>query len=94
MIAEGLDVFLADFGVVCTSGGQTFKGLLDTPDETLNMGGVNILSTMYVCTVKTDDATAAGLVSGCAIAVGGVAYLVRDVLLVDDGAFSHVTLSK
>ncbi len=45
MIAEGLDVFLADFGVVCTSGGQTFKGLLDTPDETLNMGGVNILST-------------------------------------------------
>ncbi len=94
MFAETLDVFFADFGVVCTAGGRTFRGLLDTPDETLNMGGVNILSTMYVCTVKTDDATAAGLVSGSAITVGGVAYVVRDVMLVDDGALSHLTLSK
>ena len=94
MIAESLDVFLADFGVICTSGGQTFRGLLDSPDETLNMGGVNIVSTMYVCTAKTADVSAAGVVSGVSVTVGGVSYVVRDVLLVDDGAFSHLTLSK
>lgn len=93
MFAENPDVFLQDFGVVCVSGGQTFRGLLDTPDETLNMGGVNVVSTMYVLTVKGSDVTLAGIASGVGVTVSGRAYVVRDVLQQDDGVFVHLTLS-
>jgi hypothetical protein len=94
VFAENLDVFLRDFGVPCTANGRTFIGILDTPDETLNMAGVNQLSTMYLLTVKTSDVTAAALVSGNSITVNATAYVVRDVMLDDDGALSHLTLSK
>lgn len=93
MFAENPDVFLRDFGVLCVAGGKTFTGLLDTPDETLNMGGVNVLSTMYVCVVKSSDVAVAGVVTGTPITVNGAAYVVRDVLLQDDGVFTHLTLS-
>lgn len=93
MFAENPDVFLQDFGVVCVSGGKTFRGLLDTPDETLNMGGVNVVSTMYVLTAKAADVTLAGISSGAGLTVGGRAHVVRDVLQQDDGVFVHLTLS-
>lgn len=94
MFIESLDVFLRDFGLPCVAGGRNFIGILDTPDETMNMAGVNVLSTMYVCTVKTSDAQAASLVSGVAITVNGTAFVIRDVMLEDDGAFTKLTLSK
>ena len=93
MFAETLDVFFADFGVVCTAGGRTFRGLLDTPDETLNMGGINLISTMYVLAVKSTDVAQSAIVTGSAITVGGKPYVVRDVLQQDDGVFSNLTLS-
>ena len=94
MLAENPLVFLQDFGVSCVAGGQTFLGVLDTPDETLNMADVNVISTMYCCTVRTSDVAAAGLSSGSAITVAGVSYVIRDVLLQDDGVFSHLSLSR
>lgn len=94
MFSEGLDVYLRDFGVPCVAAGLSFTGILDTPDQTMNMAGINVVSTMYACTVKTSDAQAAGLVSGLVITVGGVAFEIRDVLLTDDGAFTQLTLSK
>lgn len=94
MFAENPDVFLRDFGVPCSANGQTFTGILDTPDETLNMAGVNMLSTMYTLTVKTSAATAAALASGTAITVNASAFVVRDVMLEDDGVFTKLTLSK
>lgn len=94
MFAEGLDTFLADFGLPCVANGRSFTGILDTPDETMNMAGVNVLSTMYACTVKTSDVQAAVLVSGNTITVNGQAFVVRDVMLTDDGAFSNLLLSK
>lgn len=93
-MTENLSVFLRDFGVQCSANGHQFLGLLDTPDQTMNMSGVNVVSTMYACTVMTSDATSAGLTSGLSIVVGGVSYVIRDVLLQDDGAFSTLTLSK
>jgi hypothetical protein len=48
VITENLGTFLQDFGVPVLCGAYTFTGVLDAPDETLNMGGVNVLSTMYV----------------------------------------------
>jgi hypothetical protein len=94
MFSETTAVFLADFGVACTSGASSFKGILDAPDDTLSMGGVNLLSTMYQLTVHASDVQTANIKSGTAITVAGVAYVVRDVLSVDDGVFNHLTLTK
>lgn len=94
MFAENLDVFLRDFGLTCVAGSRSFSVLLDTPDETMNMAGVNVLSTMYACTAKTSDVQAAALASGSPVTVAGTAYVVRDVVLQDDGAFTKLTLSK
>lgn len=93
MLTENPDVFLQDFGVMCSSGGHAFMGLLDTPDETLNMGGINLISTMYVLAVKSADVVQSAIVTGSAITVGGKPYVVRDVLQQDDGVFSNLTLS-
>ncbi len=94
MFAELTSVFLRDFGVPCTCGAFAFTGILDAPDDTLNMGGVNVLSTMYVLQVQSSDVAAGSIVSGSALTVNGQAFVVRDVLSVDDGVFSHLTLSK
>ena len=64
MFAENPAVFLRDFGVPCVANGRSFTGILDTPDETMNMVGVNVLSTMYTLLVKTADQAAAGIASG------------------------------
>ena len=94
MITEDPAVFLADFGVPCTSNGVPFTGVLDTPDQTLSMAGVNVLSTMYALTVKTADVTAAAIATGSAVTVNGAPFVVRDTVLQDDGVFSILTLSK
>ena len=91
---ENLAVFFADFGVPCSVGAVNFTGILDRPDETLSLAGVNVLSTMYQLAAQTSDVQAAGVVSGTAITMGGQAYVVRDVLLLDDGAVTSLTLSK
>lgn len=94
MFTEGLDIFLADFGVPCVANGRNFTGVLDMPDETMNMAGVNVLSTMYACTIKTADSLAASLASGTAITVNAVAYVIRDVVLLEDGAFTQLAMSR
>ena len=94
MFTEGLDVFLADFGVPCVANGHTFTGLLDMPDETMNMAGVNVMSTMYVCTIKTSDGLTASLASGTAITVNAAAYVIRDVVLLEDGSFTQLAMSR
>lgn len=95
MYAQDLDVFFTGLDAAsCTANGFGFRGLLDTPDESLNQFGVNVLSTMYVLTCKSSDVASAGIASGAAITVGAAAYVVRDVMLVDDGAITHLTLSK
>jgi hypothetical protein len=94
MFTENPAVFVRDFGVPCSCGDYNFTGVLDVPDETLNMGGVNVLSTMYVLLVASADVVSAGIASASAIVVNGQAFVVRDVLSIDDGLFNQLTLSK
>lgn len=94
MFLENTKVFMADFGVPCTCGAYAFTAILNAPDDTLNMGGVNVLSTMYVLEVRTVDVAGGVLVSGSAVIVNSVPFTVRDVLSIDDAAIVHLTLSK
>lgn len=94
MLLEHPAVFFADFGVPCSAGGTSFTALLDKPDESLNMSGLSMLSTMYVLTVQTADMLAAGIASGSSVTVAGQAYTVRDAMSIDDGALYHLTLSR
>lgn len=94
MFTENPDVFLADFGVPCIANGQSFIGILDTPDETMNMGGVNVLSTMYTLQCKSSVAQALAIGTGSSVTANGMAFVVRDLVLEDDGVFCHLTLSK
>ncbi|MEO8804644.1 MAG: hypothetical protein ABI433_01065 [Burkholderiaceae bacterium] len=87
------DVYLRDFGVPCVAAARNFLGIFDRPDDVMNMGGVNIVSTMYALTVKTSDVVAAAILTGSAITVNGTAYVVRDSLAQDDGLFTVLTLS-
>ena len=49
-ITEDLDVFMADFGLSCTAGATTAKGILDMPGEVV-AGGM-VLSTDYSLTTR------------------------------------------
>jgi len=95
MLTENLGLFLADFGQPCvaTATSYAFTGILDTPDESMTMAGVAVLSTMYQLTARSSDVQAAGIASGAAITVGARPFVVRDVMLQDDGAFTTLTLS-
>ena len=88
--AASINAMLNDFGVSCTSGGTTGKGVLNQPDQVL--AGDFIMSTDYVLRAKTSDF--GSLIAGASITVDSVAYTVRENLLTDDGKFSNVLLSK
>jgi hypothetical protein len=94
MFSENLDVFLADFSVPCSKGATPFLAILDTPDESLGIGIANAMSTMYEIRVKTSDVQLTNLLGGDSITVNGVNYKVRDTMLMDDGAFTRVTLTR
>ena len=94
MFAENLDIFLREFGVQCSAAGQAFTGILSQPDEMMLMAGVNVMSTMFELTVKSSDVAALAIKSKTAIVIAAVNYEVRDVMLIDDGGFSKLTVSK
>ena len=89
-LAEDLSIFLADFGVTCTSGATTALGILDMPSQIISYGMV--LSTDYTLTAKASDFGA--LIRGAAITVDSVGYTVRETMLVDDGKFVQIALQK
>lgn len=92
-----LPIFLQDFGVTwfkTGTPGTTYQGILDTPDEALHVGhAVYPESTMYVLLVQTSDANAAGAANGVGLTVDGQTYIVRNILKVEDGAFSRIELN-
>lgn len=93
-LSEYLPGFFADFGVACSANGVGFTGILDKPDEQLSLSGVNVLSTMYLLALQSSDRAAASIATGTVVTVAGTTYTVRDVMLVDDGAITHLTLSR
>lgn len=94
MFAENLDIFLREFGMPCSVAGQPFTGILNQPDEQMLMAGVNVMSTMYELTVKSTDVAALAIKSKTVIVIAAGNYEVRDVMLLDDGAFSKLSVSK
>jgi hypothetical protein len=105
VLTENPGVFVKDFGVPCTCVAYPFTGILNAPGETLNMGGVNVISSMYVLEVLSSDVAGGAIASGSVItvtatvvidgtAVVNPVFTVRDVLSTDDGVFTHLTLSK
>ena len=89
-MVEDLSIFLQDFGQTCTAGAVTALGILDMPTQVISDGMV--LSTDYALTVKASDF--GNLLAGAIITVGGVTYEVRETLLLDDGAFAKLSLTK
>lgn len=89
---EDLEAFLADFGQPCTAGATAFVGLLDQPDEVLELTRAAAHSRQYQLTYRS---TAVALLRDAAVIVAGAAFVVREApRQVDDGAFSRVLLSK
>ena len=87
---EDLSIFLADFGVTCTSGAVTALGILDMPSQIISDGMV--LSTDFTLTAEATDFGA--LIRGAAITVDSVGYTVRETMLIDDGQFVQIALQK
>ena len=90
MITEDLDLFLEDFGVICTAGAVTAKGILDMPSQVVADGMV--LTTDYKVTCRASVFGA--LKYGDSITVDGAAYTVRENMLIDDGKFCEIMLQK
>lgn len=89
-LTEDLGIFLDDFGVSCTAGAVTALGILDMPSQVL--AGEMVLSTDYTLTAKASDFGA--LIRGDSITVDGIAYTVREAMLIDDGRFVQLGLQK
>ena len=84
------DSYLADFGVDCVAGSVTGKGILDMPGQVL--AGNMVISTDFMLTAKAADF--GDLIYGSEITVNGVAYVVRETRLVDDGLFCEISLQR
>ena len=85
-----LRIYLQD-GKTCTiSNGIKFLGHLDTADDVV--AGGTAVSTEYILTAVTEDVSV--LSRGSTITVDSVKYTVREKLLLDDGSFTQVLLSK
>jgi len=88
--AASINAMLNDFGVSCTSGGTTGKGVLNQPDQVL--AGDFIMSTDYVLRAKTSDF--GSLIAGASITVDSVGYTVREVKKLNDGTFCELSIQK
>lgn len=88
MFTEDLTFFFNDFGVTCTAGAVTAKGILDMPSQIVANGMV--LTTDYRLAVRTSDF--GSLRFGDFITVNGTMYSVRETMMIDDGAISEIFL--
>jgi hypothetical protein len=90
VFTENLDAFLADFGVPVEFGLISGTGILDMPAQMISDGMV--ITTDYKLTVRADEFGT--LKYGDQVMVNSVLYQVREPMLIDDGAFLEVSLTK
>lgn len=89
-LTEDLNIFVDDFGVSCTAGATTANGILDMPSQVISNGMV--LTTDFTLTARTS--AFGNLISGDAITVDGIAYTVRETMLLDDGQFVQLGIQR
>lgn len=89
--AADFPVLLADFGVDVVVGVGSARGLFDARDEEILPGVVDV-SVGRRLSVRIVSGSLPGLVIGAGITVAGVGYAVREILQIDDGAFTEVLL--
>ena len=89
---EDLSVFLSadEFSVTVVAGAVSGQGILDMPSEIIADGVV--LTTDYKLTCEASKFGA--LLHGDPITVNAIAYTVRNVALIDDGAFCEIMMQK
>jgi hypothetical protein len=85
---EDLSPLFADFGVTVRHGAVTAQAVLDAPTTTA-LGGLVSLEDFQL-TLSTADLP--DLAHGETVTIAGTAYLVREVMAIDDGALKRVTL--
>jgi hypothetical protein len=91
---DDIDVYLADHGRPCSAGGHDFLALKDQADSEVAVGRMGTISAAHMLTAATSDVAAAGLKNGVPVMVDGVRHTVRELLQLDDGAFTQVNVSK
>ena len=91
---QDIPAMLDAFGEPVTLGATTVSGLVDRVGVEVLAGrdGPDLTSNRITVTVKTGSLP--GLASNVTIAVGGVAYLVRERLPLDDGAFTQLHCAR
>ena len=90
-LSDDNSVFVGgEFGVTCTSGSTTAKGILSEPSEFLLDGMV--VSSEYTLTAKANDF--GNLIANDSIIVDSVAYTVRDVRFSLDGDIVTIAIQK
>jgi hypothetical protein len=87
---EDLSVLFADFGVAAVHGSDTANALLDKETQAAFDGMV--LDAEESITLATTGLPS--LAAGSSITVGGVAYTVREIRLIDDGKLKRATLKR
>jgi len=87
---ENINTFFGDFSENVFYDNETYKGILEQPDEVIADGVV--LTTDYELTVKTVDL--GSIAFDTQIEVSNVKYKVRNVRKIDDGTLSKISLTK
>ena len=87
---EDINTFFGDFSENVFYDNETYKGILEQPDELIADGVV--LTTDYELTVKTADLGT--IAFDTQIEVSNVKYKVRNVRKIDDGTLCKISLTK
>ena len=87
---EDINAFFGDFSENVFYDNETYKGILEQPDEIIADGVV--LTTDYELTVKTADLGT--IAFDTQIEVSNVKYKVRNVRKIDDGTLCKISLTK
>ena len=87
---EDINTFFDDFSEDISYGNESYKGILEQPDELIADGVV--LTTDYELTAKTIDLGT--IAFDTEIKISNVKYKVRNVRKIDDGTLCKISLTK
>lgn len=90
MIAEDPALFYHDFGIEVVCGGESAKGIFDSPSRAMLDGMVLDEDAQ----VQLPASALPALAAGSELTVGGAAYKAREIFLIDDGQHKRVTLKR